>query len=352
MKLVPPTVQAGKQFDLFDEAPIQLKACRLLARRAEILGRPSLPDWTSDFLFVHATNESAPFWIGDLWNHTDDRPDWHELLPQALADIGLDFQAESFRKFGYVARNVGDRARAAAQSFSHAMVVADLKDESDQVELLEESKREHWGHRDLMKAKRRRSRAPIVDGQEELDGLFRVIYADPPWSYNDSGVITDNDAYGRAERHYPSMKIEELCALPVAAHAMPNAVLFLWTTAPMILTKPGPIEVINAWGFKPKTGMVWDKVLHNFGHYVSVRHEHLLICTRGSCTPDRITPMVDSVQTIRRSDVHSQKPEEFRRIIEQLYTKGPYLEIFGRKPVRGWKVFGNDARLWPQEAAS
>ena len=49
--------------------------------------------------------------------------------------------------------------------------------------------------------------------------------------------------------------------------------------------------VIEAWGFEHKGAIIWDKVLHNFGHYVSVRHEHLLICTRGSCTPDRPTPM-------------------------------------------------------------
>jgi N6-adenosine-specific RNA methylase IME4 len=80
--------------------------------------------------------------------------------------------------------------------------------------------------------------------------------------------------------------------------------------------------VIEAWGFEYKTGAVWDKVLHNFGHYVSIRH--LLIATRGSCTPDRPTPMIDSVQTIRRGDVHSAKPEEFRQMIERLYD-GPYL---------------------------
>jgi N6-adenosine-specific RNA methylase IME4 len=98
--------------------------------------------------------------------------------------------------------------------------------------------------------------------------------------------------------------------------------------------------VLDAWGFTYKTSIVWDKVLHNFGSYVSVRHELLLICTRGSCTPDRPTPMPDSVQTIRRGDVHSEKPEEFRRLIEQLYD-GPYVELFARKEAEGWTCWGN-----------
>ena len=37
-------------------------------------------------------------------------------------------------------------------------------------------------------------------------------------------------------------------------------------------------------------------------------------------------------------------------MIEKLYD-GPYLELFGRSPIDGWQVFGNDASLWAQEAA-
>ena len=126
-----------------------------------------------------------------------------------------------------------------------------------------------------------------------------------------------------------------------------------WVTAPMLLENPGPREVIEAWGFKPKTGIVWDKVLHNWGHYVGVYHEHLIIATRGSCMPDVPTPLPDSVQVIRRSGEHSEKPEFFRKeIIERLYTTGPRLELFGRRPVEGWSVFGNDARLWQKEMAA
>ena len=37
---------------------------------------------------------------------------------------------------------------------------------------------------------------------------------------------------------------------------------------------------------------------------------------------------------------HSQKPEEARRRIERLLN-GPYLELYGRKPVDGWTVWGD-----------
>ena len=226
--------------------------------------------------------------------------------------------------------------------------MADLE-EDEQVELLEEARTGHMGTRDLTNLKRDRKRSRTIEGQAALDGMFRVIYADPPWSYNNSGVINASDGYGRAARHYPSMTIEALCKLPVAAHAMPDVVLNSVGDGADAPREPGTAGGHRGVGLHAEDGASsGDKVLHNFGHYVSVRHEHLIICTRGSSTPDVLTPMVDSVQTVRRSDVDSEKPEDFRRIIERLYTRGPYLELFGRKPVEGWTVFGNDARLWPQ----
>ena len=39
---------------------------------------------------------------------------------------------------------------------------------------------------------------------------YEIIYADPPWRYSAKKV------QGAAENHYPTMSIDELCALPVA----------------------------------------------------------------------------------------------------------------------------------------
>jgi len=165
-------------------------------------------------------------------------------------------------------------------------------------------------------------------------GKFNVIYADPPWSYGDKLV----EGYGAADHHYPQMSIDELCDMPIKDLVSKDAVLFLWVTSPL-LDECWPI--ISAWGFEYKTSFVWDKVKHNYGHYNSVRHEFLLICTRGSFLPQSKT-LVDSVQTIERSSKHSEKPEEFRNIIEAMYPKSEKLELFGRKKSDGWTVYGNE----------
>jgi N6-adenosine-specific RNA methylase IME4/ParB-like chromosome segregation protein Spo0J len=175
----------------------------------------------------------------------------------------------------------------------------------------------------------KREAAPIT-------GKYRVFYADPPWTYGDTR--TGLEGYSAAVDHYPAMSIEDLCSLPVKDAAEDNAVLFLWVTSPLL---EECFAVINAWGFKYKTSFVWDKIRHNVGHYNSVRHELLLICTRGSCTPDNVK-LFDSVQTIERTEKHSQKPAEFREIIETLYTSGNKIELFCREPAPGWSVWGNE----------
>ncbi len=174
------------------------------------------------------------------------------------------------------------------------------------------------------------------------DAKYRVLYADPPWAYNDKADEGSVQA-GGAARHYPSMTIAQICELPVPTLCEDNAVLFLWTTSPLLFEAAA---VIRAWGFTYKASFVWDKVKHNMGHYNSVRHEFLLLCTRGSCTPD-IVELFDSVQSIERT-THSTKPEEFRTIIDTLYPHGKRLELFARRQTpEGWDGYGNEV-----EAAS
>lgn len=187
------------------------------------------------------------------------------------------------------------------------------------------------------KEERRKNIEKLTKKTPELNtsNKYRVIYADPPWQYNDK---QDTEKLGGAGKHYPTMSIQELCEMPVKDIAEDNSVLFMWTTSPLL---EECFDVIKAWGFKYKTSFVWDKVKHNMGHYNSVRHEFLLICTRGSCTPDN-RKLFDSVQSIERTDKHSEKPHEFYDIIEALYQYGNKIELFSRNKRKGWSSFGND----------
>jgi len=166
------------------------------------------------------------------------------------------------------------------------------------------------------------------------DAKYRVIYADPPWSYRNSmppGSTEPRD-------YYPVMPLADICAMPIRDKCEPNSVLFLWVTAPILEES---FQVINAWGFNYKTFIVWDKVKHNMGHYTSVRHEALLIATRGSGMPE-VPRLYDSVVTQERG-AHSEKPEIFYEMIETLYPSGKKLELFARKEREGWDPYGFEA---------
>jgi N6-adenosine-specific RNA methylase IME4 len=170
------------------------------------------------------------------------------------------------------------------------------------------------------------------------DGKYRIIYADPPWQYRNSmPEFYDNVHFGTQDEHYFTMSLEDICALPIKDMAEDNAVLFLWVTSPIL---EDAFEVIKAWGFEYKSSFVWDKVKHVMGHFNSVRHELLLICTRGSCQPD-IHKLFDSVITEERTD-HSTKPEIFREIIDTIYPHGRRIELFARRQAEGWEVYGNE----------
>lgn len=163
-------------------------------------------------------------------------------------------------------------------------------------------------------------------------GKYSVLYADPPWKYG----ADMPDYYGGAKKHYAAMTIEQLCELDIKKVAAKDAVLFLWVTAPK-LNECWP--VILAWGFQYKTQIVWDKIKHNYGHYVSVRHENLLICGRGKSAPHTGT-LEDSVISTARTSVHSEKPDAFRHLIERMYPHGKYLELFARKSTPNWTIWG------------
>lgn len=168
------------------------------------------------------------------------------------------------------------------------------------------------------------------------EGRYPVIYADPPWRYEHPPV---GDTSRSIENQYPTMTIEEICALPIADIAMEDSVLFLWATAPKLAEC---FEVITAWGFTYRTCMVWVKDKIGMGYYVRNRHELLLIAKRGTLPTPAPSDRVGSVVEAPRL-AHSAKPPAFYEIIEKGYPGLPKIELFCRIPREGWAAWGNEA---------
>jgi site-specific DNA-methyltransferase (adenine-specific) len=264
--------------------------------------------------------DAQTYWMGWLYNRSKKpahRPTNNVEEVATLPERTSEAIAKKHGVSERTVRNAGKRAEAVDK-------LAETQPE--------EAKAVRDGLKRFNEVRREMKRAEVTVAAKLPDAKYRVIYADPPWKYGDQ--LTED--YGPTKFHYPSMTIAELCAMPVRDMSEPDAVLFLWVTSPLLF-ECAPI--IEAWGFKYKTSFVWDKIKHNMGHYNSVRHEFLLVCTRGSCTPD-VNKLFDSVQSIERKK-HSEKPEEFREIIETLYPHGKRLELFARTKHVGWDAYGN-----------
>lgn len=168
---------------------------------------------------------------------------------------------------------------------------------------------------------------------------FSVIYADPPWSFK---VYSGKGKQRSADRHYDTMSLDDIAAIPIGKLAADDCALFLWAVWPEI---PGALEIIKAWGFEYKTaGFVFVKEtksangLHwGMGYWTRANTEPCLLATRGS--PKRKAMDVHQVLMSPVGE-HSRKPEETSVRIERLLD-GPYLELFGRRPMAGWTVWGN-----------
>lgn len=177
---------------------------------------------------------------------------------------------------------------------------------------------------------------PLPTGQK-----YPVIYADPATRYV-SG-FSDRSI----ENHYPTMTIEELCALPVSDLALPDAVLFIWTTIPQLRNT---MRIIEAWGFNYVSAWCWDKVDHGTGHWGFNQHEELLIATRGRFPAPVPGTQPRSLYREKKSE-HSRKPEWFAEQIARLYPALQKIELFARRARAGWAVWGNQADAATEEAS-
>ncbi len=172
---------------------------------------------------------------------------------------------------------------------------------------------------------------------------YSIIYADPPWFY-DNKMVTGYG--GGASKHYDTMKIDDICKLPVDTIAAENCFLFMWGTWPLL---PEAIRVVGSWGFDYKTiGFVWlksygtGKDVFGMGQYTRGNTEFCLMGVKGK--PKRIDNNVSQLikSTIRQ---HSKKPDIVRDKITQLCGDLPRIELFARTKIHGWDVWGNDEKL-------
>jgi N6-adenosine-specific RNA methylase IME4 len=277
-----------------------------------------------------ARNQKGLMWLIGDWLNAGEREGYVERgkLDQACERFGIAYKVAA--DAAWVSGKFECSERSEHLEWSHHRVVAGRDDAADLLA---------WAESEMATVKQLRERVRAIrnaDAPPLPNGVYRVIYADPPWEYGDKR--TNDEQSGSAESQYPTMSIDELCGLGVREIAASDSVLFLWATAPCL---PEAMQVIEAWGFTYKAQFVWDKVKGFNGHYNDVRHELLLVATRGSCVP-KVESLDPSIVQEKRTR-HSKKPDRFYELIERLYPLGgqTHVELFARRSRDGWCSWGN-----------
>ena len=171
---------------------------------------------------------------------------------------------------------------------------------------------------------------------------YSLIYADPPWTYNDKGHAGERGAGYK----YSLMTLDEIKALRpmIDSLAAPDCLLAMWWVPPQPLEA---LEVVKAWGFTFKTmkGFTWHKLTKNgkdhfgMGNYTRANSEDCLFAVRGK--PKRVDAAVRQIvmEPIRE---HSRKPDEVRHGLERLLGDVPRIELFARQRFEGWDAWGDE----------
>lgn len=182
---------------------------------------------------------------------------------------------------------------------------------------------------------------------------YQIIYADPPWSYNDKMEMKGvHGAIRGAKSFYQTMNIEDIKNLPIQKITNDNCVLFLWVTMPLL--QEG-LDVIKAWSFVYKTcGFTWVKKTKNnkihcgMGHYTRGNAELCLLAIKG-----KIKVIAKDIRQVQILSIgkHSAKPPQIKNEIVELMGDLPRIELFARPPkdqlsedrsYEGWDLWGNE----------
>lgn len=165
---------------------------------------------------------------------------------------------------------------------------------------------------------------------------YKTIYADPPWYEQGGGKIKRG-----ADRHYELMKTKDICNLEIIKKLnIDNCHLYLWVTNNFLIDG---LKVMEAWGFKYITNIVWVKDKIGLGQYFRGKHEICLFGKKGKLPYKIINGKRQQALTVlyANREKHSKKPIQMYEYIEKV-SYANYIELFARDKRKNWDSWGNE----------
>ena len=167
---------------------------------------------------------------------------------------------------------------------------------------------------------------------------YDIIYADPPWDYNNKKLICKGKTTKDVNFHYPTMTLNTLKALSVNKISNTNSLLFMWTSSPHLKQA---IALGEYWGFTYSTiAFVWNKINPIVGHYTMSSCEICLLFKKGKIPSPRASQ--NELQFFEQKKTqHSSKPSEIRNRIHKMFPSQNKIELFARNRSKYWYSWGN-----------
>jgi len=283
-------------------------------------------EWLALAPTLRCFRDASLWWWGDYINFGERK--YGEVYAQALEES--DYSYGTLTNASYVSRAIESSRRRENVPISFHQEVASL-DPALQDEFLDKCEEAGWTRNEL-RSNLRKARKPFIV-QEIPNGVYDLIYCDPPWQYEHAKA--DNR---KIENQYPTMTIEEICNIKLPT-LEENCLLLMWTTAPKLEES---LRVLNTWGFTYRTHGIWDKKIIGMGYWFRGQHELLLVGVKGQYpTPDE-TVRESSVYSEQRSS-HSKKPIYYYEWINKSFPNAKKIELFAREKYDNtWETWGNE----------
>lgn len=200
--------------------------------------------------------------------------------------------------------------------------------------------------------------------KRKIEQPFATGIIDPDWPYTVapgranlsevksdgrlSGFTRNRDGKNKYKAKKP-LSIDALAALPIGD--LIGGYLFMWTVTPFLLNGSA-YKLLNAWGFEAMSMLTWAKYnLERYrktgrsGGYGGVGfwflgNAEFCIVAKKAGMPSIRTGYSSLIVAPKTG--HSEKPDNIHELCESRFP-GPYVEIFGRRRRKGWKVLGDEA---------
>lgn len=201
------------------------------------------------------------------------------------------------------------------------------------------------GNKSIADVRREEKREEIIERLESVSaieakttsGVFDVIVIDPPWAMQ---KIERDVRPNQSEFDYPTMSEEELAGLDIPA--ADDCHVWVWTTHKFL---PMTLRLLDAWGMKYVATFVW----HKPGGFQPIglpqyNCEFAIYARIG--TPEFVDTKAFNTCFNAPRGAHSEKPEEFYEVVRRV-TAGRRLDMFNRRPIDGFEVWGKESEVQP-----